>query len=135
MNKYHNKKTVLDGIKFDSKKEANRYAELKLMKNAGEIWGLILQPRYTIIEGFEYKGKKIRKSEYVADFAYYEKGQEYVIEDVKSDFTRKDPTYRLKKKLLLARIATEPWNLIHAPLMATEEMLRTVTVKFVEFLN
>jgi len=122
MNKYHNKKTVLDGIKFDSKKEANRYAELKLMARAGEIWGLILQPRYTIVEGFEYKGKKIRKSEYVPDFAYYQ-GNEYIIEDVKSECTRKEPTYRLKKKLLLARIATEPWELIHAP------SLRTVTVK------
>ena len=35
--KYHNKKVIIDGIKFDSKKEANRYQELKLMQRAGKI--------------------------------------------------------------------------------------------------
>ena len=44
MNKYRNKKTVIDGIRFDSKREAERYSELKLMEKANMISGLQLQP-------------------------------------------------------------------------------------------
>ena len=35
--KYHNTKTVADGIKFDSKLEAERYAQLKILERAGVI--------------------------------------------------------------------------------------------------
>ena len=82
MNKYHNKKTVVDNIKFDSKLEANRYSELKLLEKAGQIFDLKLQPRFLLQPSFKYKGKTHRKIEYVADFEYIENGQ-VVVEDVK----------------------------------------------------
>ena len=47
--KYHNKKVMIDGIKFDSKKEANRYQELKLMQRAGIISDLQRQVKYVLI--------------------------------------------------------------------------------------
>ena len=46
MSKYHNIKTVVDNIKFDSKKEANRYTELKLLERAGKIFALALQRKF-----------------------------------------------------------------------------------------
>ena len=98
--KYHNIKTKKDGIIFDSKKEANRYAELKLLEKFGIIKDLELQPRFLLIPEFEKNGKKYRKTEYVADFKYYDnKKNKWIIEDVKSEITKKDKVYRIKKKL------------------------------------
>lgn len=92
--KYKNIKTVVDGIKFDSKKEARRYQDLKILERAGEIFGLELQPRFSII----VNGFKI--CTYVADFRYYEEGNpNEVIEDVKGV---KTAIYRLKNKLMQA---------------------------------
>lgn len=90
--KYNNKKTTLDGIKFDSKKEAKRYAELKLLQKAGLITSLELQPRIPLV----CNGVQI--GSYIADFSYMEKGR-CVVEDVKSPAT-KTPVYNLKKKIL-----------------------------------
>lgn len=56
-NKYHNKKVIIDGIKFASKLEATRYTELKLLENKGIIKDLVLQPSYTLIPSFR-KGFK-----------------------------------------------------------------------------
>ena len=97
MNKYHNKKTVVDNIKFDSKLEANRYSELKLLERAGEIFDLKLQPRFLLQPNFKYKGKTHRKIEYVADFEYICNGQ-VIVEDVKGVKTE---VFKLKEKLLL----------------------------------
>ena len=94
-NKYGNKKVVVDGYKFDSKKEANRYFELKMLQLAGDISGLKMQEPFLL----EVEGKKVAK--YIADFVYLRKGQQ-VVEDVKSSATRKLSTYRLKKKLMFA---------------------------------
>ena len=130
MSKYHNKKTVLDGIEFDSKKEANRYAELKLMERAGALCNIELQPRFELLPTFEFKGKKYRKCEYVADFGYFE-GTCYVIEDVKSAFTKKDPVYRIKKKMLLHLLSTVDG--IQEVLSKHPLRLATTHVKFVEY--
>ena len=92
MSKYNAVKTVVDGIKFDSKKEARRYSQLKLMEKSGAISDLSLQPRFDLI----VNGKKC--GFYKADFKYVENGKE-VIEDVKGMLT---PVYRLKKKLVKA---------------------------------
>jgi len=92
MSKYNAVKTVVDGIKFDSKKEARRYSQLKLMEKSGAISDLSLQPRFDLI----VSGKKC--GFYKADFKYVENGKE-VIEDVKGILT---PVYRLKKKLVKA---------------------------------
>jgi len=93
--KYKNVKTILDGISFDSRKESARYADLKLMQKAGEISDLTLQPKFDIV----INGQKV--CSYVADFSYVENGVK-VVEDVKSEVTRKLPTYRLKNKLMRA---------------------------------
>ncbi len=94
-NKYLNKKVYFNGIKFDSRKEAQRYSYLKVMEHSGVIRQLKLQVVFPIV----VNGVKICK--YIADFTYTEK-EILVCEDVKSEFTRKLPVYRLKKKLMKA---------------------------------
>lgn len=95
--KYHAQKTVLDGIKFDSKKEANRYAELKLMERAGLIKGLQRQVRFELIPSFDVDGKHYRPTSYVADFVYTDvKSGKQVVEDCKGFRT---DIYRLKAKM------------------------------------
>ncbi len=91
--KFGNVKTVLDGIVFDSSKEARRYVVLRYRQTVGEISELELQKEFPL----EVNGEKI--ASYFADFVYKEKG-ELVVEDVKSSHTRKLPVYRLKKKLM-----------------------------------
>jgi len=95
--KYSSAKTDIDGIRFDSKKEAEFYAELKLREKVGEITHLRLQPRYLLQEAFKCEGKQYREIEYVADFEYVE-GGETVVVDVKGF---KTAVYMLKKKLFL----------------------------------
>lgn len=102
MSKYRARKTEIDGIKFDSKKEGRRYEELKLLERAGEIKNLQLQPRFTLQENFKYQGKTERKITYIADFMYEEKKGQVVVEDVKSEIT-KTPLYRVKRKLFLKK--------------------------------
>ena len=93
--KYNNKKTFVDGIKFDSKRESDRYIELKLLERSGQISDLILQPRFELIPNYEISGRKVRKTVYVADFQYTENGK-IIVEDAKG-FKTKD--YLIKKKL------------------------------------
>lgn len=97
-NKYNAKKTVIDGIRFDSKKEGHRYRELKLQQKAGYISNLELQPEFVLQEKFKSHGKTIRKIVYKADFRYKKNGV-IVVEDVKG--FKKNPVYLIKKKLLL----------------------------------
>jgi hypothetical protein len=93
--KYNAKKTVIDGITFDSKKEAMRYEHLKNLERVGKIDRLVLQPRYTLQDKFECAdGEKLRKIEYVADFEYEEDGV-VIVEDVKG---MKTDVYKLKRK-------------------------------------
>lgn len=95
--KYHNKKTVVDGITFDSAAEAGRYTELKLLERAGEIKDLKLQPKFELIPAFQKNGKKYRKTTYIADFSYFDnESMKNVVEDVKGVKTQ---VYALKKKL------------------------------------
>jgi hypothetical protein len=100
--KYRNEPCELDGLRFDSKAEAARYAELKMLERAGLIRDLRVQPRFPL----EVAGKIV--ATYVADFAYVRPLSppggdkvENVVEDVKSQPTR-TPVYRLKAKLFLA---------------------------------
>lgn len=99
MNKYHNKKTTIDGILFASKKEGNYYTKLKLMQNAGLIWNLELQKKYIIQASFTFNGKKIREISYYADFVYEDKDGLHVV-DTKGYRT---DTYKLKKKLFIKK--------------------------------
>lgn len=92
--KYGNKKTEVDGILFDSKKEAKRYQELRLLEKQGIILELQLQPKFPIV----VNGKKI--CTYIADFDYcVAHTDDRIVEDVKGI---KTPIYNLKKKLVKA---------------------------------
>ena len=94
--KYHARKTTIDGIQFDSAKEAKRYTKLRDMQEAGEIQGLRLQVPFEILPSFECDGVKYRGMKYVADFVYYRDGK-VVVEDCKGFKTAE---YKLKKKLM-----------------------------------
>lgn len=95
--KYHAKKTVVNGITFDSKREAKRYGVLKLLERAGAIKGLQRQVRYELIPAFNVDGKHYRPTSYVADFVYTDCGTgEVVVEDCKGYRT---DVYRLKSKM------------------------------------
>ena len=95
MSKYRNIKTTIDGITFDSRKEADRYCELKLLQRAGAITDLKLQVPFELQPAFTVNGKKIRAIYYIADFMYCQNGV-YVVEDVKG---RKTKEYMLKRKM------------------------------------
>jgi hypothetical protein len=93
--KYGNVKIVIDGVKFDSRKEGERYGWLKIMERQGKISNLELQPIFPIV----IHGRKCFK--YIADFSYLRDGQQ-VVEDVKSVSTRKNRAYRIKVKVVEA---------------------------------
>nr|DAQ57840.1 MAG TPA: Endonuclease [Caudoviricetes sp.] len=114
--KYGNRKTVVDGITFDSKKEANRFRELQLLERAGKITALQRQVKYVLIptqrefsneiykkgahQGHFKPGKVLEKEcSYIADFAYIQDGV-YVVEDTKGVRTE---AYKIKRKLMLER--------------------------------
>ena len=108
MSKYHNQKVVVDGITFDSKKEAIRFRELSLLERAGTITGLKRQVKFELIPAqyrpvFDKKARKWkdrcveRECSYVADFVYQQEGQT-IVEDTKG-FKTKD--YILKRKMML----------------------------------
>lgn len=89
----------MDGITFDSRREAKRYGELKLMERAGAISNLRRQVKYELVPAFDVDGKHYRAISYVADFVYTEGGKE-VVEDCKGYRT---DVYRIKAKLFAHR--------------------------------
>lgn len=106
--KYHNRKVKRDGMVFDSKHEADRWNELKLLEKAGEISHLRRQVKYVLIptqysdtEFTQRRKPKVieREASYVADFVYHDlASNEVVVEDAKG-FRTDD--YILKRKLML----------------------------------
>ena len=112
MRKYKNKKVTLDGITFDSKKEARRYGELSMLQRAGEISDLELQKEFELIPAqyetiprYGKNGQRLKDGKrciekpvkYKADFVYKENGVE-VVEDTKGVKTK---DYIIKRKLML----------------------------------
>lgn len=114
--KYGNTKITVDGIQFDSKREAARYQELKLLERAGVISLLQRQTKFQLIpdqhapsnavytkgprKGQRKPGKLLEhECSYIADFCYIQNG-ETVVEDAKGYRTE---VYRIKKKLMLER--------------------------------
>lgn len=110
--KYNNKKVIVNGIKFDSKKEAKRYQELSLLEKAGKISDLQMQVKfllipaqYEIVERYGKKGQKLqsgtkcieKECSYYADFVYTQ-GDKTIVEDTKGF---KTPEYIIKRKLML----------------------------------
>lgn len=113
--KYNATKTIVDGIAFDSRKEARRFKELSHLAAIGEITDLQLQVPYELIpaykepdtvgiRGGKIRGKTIERAViYKADFQYKDKDGRLIVEDVKG---MKTPEYVLKRKLMLWR-----WNI------------------------
>jgi len=104
-NKYHATKVVIDGIEFDSKKEARRYQVLKQLESAGNIQALRRQVEFTLIPTQKLDTPKFQRGhnvnvergvKYIADFAYIKDGK-LVIEDTKG---LKTPEYVIKRKLM-----------------------------------
>lgn len=109
--KYHSRKITIEGITFDSQKEANRWKELKLMEKAGEITELKRQVKFKLIptirepvcemssQGVFKKGRLLeRECSYIADFVYKNRLGFQVVEDVKGYRTE---AYIIKRKLML----------------------------------
>lgn len=108
-NKYRNKKIMIDGIQFDSKKEANRFRELRLLEGAGVIEKLERQVKFDLLPNQKDPDGKVieRKVQYVADFVYVKNGK-VCVEDVKG--YREGGAYRvfvIKRKLMLYRFGLE----------------------------
>jgi len=105
-NKYHAKKDYRkangETVKFDSRKEARRYDELRLLERAHQISDLQRQVKFVLIPAQrDPKGKLIeRQCYYVADFTYKDSSGRLVVEDTKSEATR-TPVYVVKRKLML----------------------------------
>ena len=90
MRKYRNKKVEIDGHTFDSKKEAQRYQELRWTEKAGLITNLKIQPRYPLQRGeIAVKYPNGRLARYTADFEYFDvETSELITEDVKGYMTK-----------------------------------------------
>ena len=94
MSKSHSTPTEVNGIRFDSKREANRWFELRMLERAGKIEKLKRQVKYLLIPSQYRDGKCIeREASYIAD-------GHLVVEDCKGFRT---PEYKLKRKLMLER--------------------------------
>lgn len=96
MTKYNAKKTVIDGITFDSKSEGEYYALLLEKQRDGAIQSFELQPRYELQPSFVKNGKMFRKIDYVADFKVIHLDGTIEIIDIKGMFTE---TFSLKLKM------------------------------------
>ena len=110
-NKYGNNEVIVDGKKFQSKKEASRWFELKMLEKAKNISQLERQKKFILIpaqyepdiigpRGGRKKGRLLEhECSYIADFYYFDEDtQEYVVEDTKGFRTEK---YIIKRKMLL----------------------------------
>ena len=98
--KYHNHKTIIDGVQFDSKKESKRWTELQLLERAREISDLRRQVRLDL-HGRDgvvmYSNGRV--AHVIADFAYVENGQQ-VYEDTKGF---QSPKSKLQHAILRAQ--------------------------------
>ena len=103
--KYGNRKVEVGGITFDSKKEMRRWLELDAMAKAGEISDLRRQVSFELIPSQRIDGKVVERScDYVADFTYYDRDGNFVVEDVKGYRNPSSAGYAkfvIKRKLVL----------------------------------
>lgn len=104
INKYHNKKVIIDGIKFDSKKESQYYLKLKMLEKTGKIRDLKIHVPFVLIEAFKLNNKTYRKMKYIADFVYYGDKDKLHVVDTKGFKTKE---YELKKKLMAWKYGIE----------------------------
>lgn len=99
MSKYHAQTTLVDGIRFASRKEAARYRELRLLEQAGAIQDLHLQVPFVLLPKSQY-GRAVK---YIADFVYIQGGKQ-VVEDAKGYRT---DVYKLKRRLMAELLGIE----------------------------
>jgi len=103
--KYHSSKTYVDGIKFDSKREAERYGELKLLEKSGAITDLKLQVRFELYPKHVCEGAIVPASHYIADFVYTDtRTGKQIVEDAKG---KRTDVYKRKKKQMRQRYGIE----------------------------
>lgn len=96
MTKYRSRKTVVNGISFASKLEAERYQQLRMLQRSGDIRDLVLQPEFQIFRGYvdPETGTKVKSRYYVADFQYVDvEAHKVIVEDTKGIET---DVFRLK---------------------------------------
>lgn len=99
MSKYHSRKVTVNGIEFDSHREARRYQELQLLLRAGEISQLQMQKKYTLIPSQKKpSGGTERAVTYTADFVYKDNTGREIVEDSKGMKTQQ---YIIRRKLML----------------------------------
>lgn len=103
-NKYNAKKTKVDGITFDSKKEADYYVGLKMLLRAGEIKGFARQAEFIVIEGDD----ETAPTKYKADFVVFHKDGQAEVIDVKGIETAE---FKLKMKALREKMPKLKVNL------------------------
>lgn len=107
--KYHNQHVQVDGYRFDSQAEAERYAELRLLESAGQIKDLRVHPRFCIVDKDEHGAAMA----YEADFEYVTLPDIVrIVEDVKSEATARIPLFRLKWRLVQARYSDYTFKVI-----------------------
>ena len=100
-NKYGAKKLIIDGETFDSRMEARRWRELRLLQRSGEIAGLQRQVKYVLIPAQKDDSGHVieRPVSYIADFVYRNvRSGEQVVEDAKGARTKE---YIIKRKLMM----------------------------------
>lgn len=101
--KYNARKVATPYGTFDSKKEYARFLELKEMQDRGEIESLEVQPRFVLVPAQRDEHGRVieKKAQYTADFSYIDSDGNFVVEDVKSEATRRDRDYVMRRKLML----------------------------------
>lgn len=103
--KYGNRKTVVNGIRFDSRKEADRWQQLLLLERAGKLSDLQRQVKFELIPAQRINGKCVERAvSYIADFVYRDEHGRMVVEDVKGYRDPQNAGYAkfvLKRKLML----------------------------------
>lgn len=114
--KYGAKPTIVGGIRFASKAEAERYAALRILEYAGKIRDLRLQPCFQLQAAFvDNKGRRWSAIKYHADFAYFEPGNpREVIEEVKSPGTARARDFSVRLRLFLYQHPELDYRLMEA---------------------
>lgn len=99
MSKYNNQKIRVGGEVFDSKREYNRWCELRLLERSGIIRNLQRQVKFRLIDSQKTPERTECPCDYIADFVYYENGKR-IVEDCKGMRT---DVYKIKRKLMLEK--------------------------------
>ena len=103
--KYRNEPIIVDGIRWDSKKELARWVELRLLENFGTIRDLRRQVVFILAPSVKLYGRKRPQLKYTADFTYFEPDQSgewlFITEDVKGQ-TRRQEAYKIRRHLMMS---------------------------------